>query len=433
LQMAERPGSPASKKRKVESGGIKVVILVGGPSKGTRFRPLSLEKPKPLFPVAGKPLISHHIKACAGLSGLREVLLLGFFDEDKEWQAFLQSSANELQVPVRYLKESHRWGTAGGLNGFRKEILEGNPEGFFVIHCDIVSSFPLAEILGFHKQHGKECTIMGKKVPKEEAHKYGCLAVDPATNEVLHYAEKPETFVSDIINCGVYLFSPRIFELFDKGAAMRDLTTHPPHQHAHEKVQPTSEEPDPHFLRLEQDIFPNICGEKHVYFFETKDFWLQIKNAATVVKASEALLHRMRAIQSPLLSRHVNGGPQIEGDVLIDPSAKIHPSAKIGPNVSIGANVTIGAGVRVSHSLILDNVDIKERACIMHCIVGWNCTIGKWARLEGVPNHKNNGKENGGLTILGTGVTVAPEIIVRECVVLPHKDLSGNFFNQVLL
>jgi mannose-1-phosphate guanylyltransferase len=126
------------------------------------------------------------------------------------------------------LHEDARLGTMGGINKFRDEILEGNTESFFVLHCDIVCSFPLLELHQFHTSHGKECTILGhkvhlqnhillniQKVAAEEAHKYGCLAVNETTHEVLHYAEKPETFVSDIINCGVYLFSSTIFNLID--------------------------------------------------------------------------------------------------------------------------------------------------------------------------------------------------------------------------
>lgn len=52
---------------------VKAVILVGGPEKGTRFRPLSLEVPKPLFPVAGKAMIEHHIEACSRLNDMQEV------------------------------------------------------------------------------------------------------------------------------------------------------------------------------------------------------------------------------------------------------------------------------------------------------------------------------------------------------------------------
>ncbi|MEQ2176091.1 hypothetical protein XENOCAPTIV_027551, partial [Xenoophorus captivus] len=47
---------------------LKAVILIGGPQKGTRFRPLSFEVPKPLFPVAGVPMLQHHIEACVKVS-----------------------------------------------------------------------------------------------------------------------------------------------------------------------------------------------------------------------------------------------------------------------------------------------------------------------------------------------------------------------------
>ena len=55
---------------------VKAVILVGGPGKGTRFRPLSLEVPKPLFPLAGRAMIEHHIKACSELNDMQEVCLI---------------------------------------------------------------------------------------------------------------------------------------------------------------------------------------------------------------------------------------------------------------------------------------------------------------------------------------------------------------------
>lgn len=64
----------------------------------------------------------------------------------------------------------------------------------FVLHADIASSFPLNEMLKFHMAHGKPCSIMGTKVPKETVSRYGCLVADPQSNEVLHYVEKRGLF-----------------------------------------------------------------------------------------------------------------------------------------------------------------------------------------------------------------------------------------------
>jgi mannose-1-phosphate guanylyltransferase len=108
----------------------------------------------------------------------------------------------------------------------------------------------------------------------------------------------------------------------------------------------------------------------------------------------------------------------------------------LGPNVTIGPNVIVGAGARCSHSIILGGTEIKAHACILYSIVGWNSTIGQWARLEGVPSNSITSSDDvrsGGLTILGAEVTVAPEVIIHSSIVLPHKDLNGNYHNQILL
>jgi mannose-1-phosphate guanylyltransferase len=77
----------------------KGVILVGGPSVGTRFRPLSMDIPKPLFPIAGHPIIYHHVAALAKVQGMKEIFLIGFF-EQLEFDAFLK----EMQVEFPFVK-----------------------------------------------------------------------------------------------------------------------------------------------------------------------------------------------------------------------------------------------------------------------------------------------------------------------------------------
>lgn len=80
----------------------KGIILVGGPSVGTRFRPLSMDLPKPLFPIAGNPMIYHHIVALAKIPGMKEIFLVGFF-EQKVFDSFIRDVQTEFPfVVIRY-------------------------------------------------------------------------------------------------------------------------------------------------------------------------------------------------------------------------------------------------------------------------------------------------------------------------------------------
>jgi hypothetical protein len=80
------------------------VILVGGPTRGTRFRPLSLDIAKPLFPVGGHPLIYHHIAACANQFGdkMHKIFLLGSFEDDT-FTSFISKTKSELGVDIEYV------------------------------------------------------------------------------------------------------------------------------------------------------------------------------------------------------------------------------------------------------------------------------------------------------------------------------------------
>ncbi|KAG6429866.1 hypothetical protein SASPL_107921 [Salvia splendens] len=116
-----------------EMGGseerVVAVIMVGGPTKDsvrTRFRPLSLNTPKPLFQLAGQPMVNHPIYACKRIPNLAQIYLIGFYEE-REFALFVASISNELRVPVRYLKEDRPHGSAGGLYNFRDQIMEESP------------------------------------------------------------------------------------------------------------------------------------------------------------------------------------------------------------------------------------------------------------------------------------------------------------------
>lgn len=407
---------------------LKGLILVGGPNKGTRFRPLSLDVPKPLFPIAGKPMIHHHIEACAQVEGLKEIILLGFYPE-AAFSEFLQETSKEFpNVKLRYINEESVLGTAGGLYHFRNQILTDKPEYMFVINSDICCTFPLKEVLDFHKAHGKDCSIMGTKVPREYANHYGCLVKDETTHELLHYTEKPETFVSDLINCGLYCFSAAFFNTM--GAVMTEITDRELLQTSME-IEHLGKKKGA--MRLEQDVFVPLAGTKKVYVYQYGGFWRQIKNAGASVYCNDLYTKHYAKVKPQFLAPQ---NETVTGNVVIHPTAQVHPSARIGPDVTIGANVKIGKGVRILHSIILDGADIQDRACILYSIIGWECVVGPWARIEGIPNYTPflyNQDKRQGITIFGKGATANKEITVRNCIVMPHKSLDQSQFNEILL
>ncbi|KAI7904568.1 nucleotide-diphospho-sugar transferase [Cokeromyces recurvatus] len=408
----------------------KAVILVGGPSRGTRFRPLSLNCPKPLFPVAGRPVISHHLDALSKVKGLKEVLIIGLF-EDKVFAPYIDNAAIEFpHLNIRYLHEYQALGTAGGIYHFRDEILRGHTKQFFVMHIDIACSFPLEEMIDAHMKHRGICTMLGTKVPASEATKYGCLVANTETNQVLHYVEKPDTFISDLISCGVFLFDVSVFGEMKRALEKKES------QVQSEFVSTSVDE-----LRLEQDILRPLTENNNLYVYVTNQFWRQIKTAGSAILANALYLEAEAREGSERLAKNNNsdGGPEIIGSVYIHPSAHVDPTAKLGPNVSIGPRVNIMAGVRIKDSILLDNVHVGKASCILHSIIGWNSRIGSWTRVEGCPVHEGdsammkNGVKNQSITILGKDVSVMDETIIRNCIVLPHKELKSCYHNEILM
>ncbi|KAF1775769.1 Nucleotide-diphospho-sugar transferase [Phytophthora cactorum] len=392
----------------------KAVILIGGPNQqGNHFRPLSLDLPKPLFQLAGREMLYFHVEACARVPNLKEILMIGSYDEGL-FSRFFDSVWRRFNVQIRYLHEEKALGTAGGIRFFRDEIMDGDPA------------------------HLSYCTATSKK--------YGCLVAEPISKEILHWAEKPETFVSDIINCGVYLFDVSLMDTIvsvgDKLSRQRlrsESSSEANTQHDLKKLFPEFSNLDN--LRLEQDVLLPLADQHCLYLYELGDFWCQIKTPGMAITCSELYMQRFRFTNPSALS--TTGGklsPIIEGNVVVDSSANVHPTAKLGPNVTIAAGVTIGPGVRVAHSIILEGVTIKDHACVLFSVIGWNSIIGQWARVEGQPPNASQIQVHSAetalvrdVTIFGVSVVANPEVIIRNCIVLPHKTLTQSYHDEILL
>ncbi|KAJ6970420.1 hypothetical protein NC653_034877 [Populus alba x Populus x berolinensis] len=440
---------------------VVAVIMVGGPTKGTRFRPLSLNIPKPLFPLAGQPMVHHPISACKKIPNLAQIYLVGFYEE-REFALYVSSISNELKVPVRYLREDKPHGSAGGLYNFRDLIMEDSPSHIFLLNCDVCCSFPLPEMLEAHRTYGGMGTILVIKVSAESASQFGELVADPDTNELLHYTEKPETFVSDRINCGVYVFTPEIFTAIQDVSSQRKDRANLRRVSSFEALQSATRSLPTDFVRLDQDILSPLAGKKQLYTYETMDFWEQIKTPGMSLKCSGLYLAQFRFTSPHLLA----GGDGSKTATIVD-DVYIHPSAKIGPNVSISANARIGPGARLICCIILDDVEVMENAVVIHSIVGWKSSIGRWSRVQAsfllyfswhgtsvicyFPNalffnqYPDNVTKAGiifaqgdynaklGVTILGEAVTVEDEVVVVNSIVLPNKTLNVSVQEEIIL
>ncbi|MBW0505859.1 hypothetical protein O181_045574 [Austropuccinia psidii MF-1] len=412
----------------------KAVYLLGGPSKGTRMRPLTLDIPKPLFPLAGRAVIWHGIQALSKLSDLKEVLLIGFYDDSVLAPFVKQASRDFPSLQIRYLREYEALGTAGGLYHFRDAILKGSPQQIYVLHSDIVSSFPFAQLKNFHDKHRGVGTLMGIRVSKELSTKFGCIVTNPESSQVLHYVEKPESFLSNIINTGVYLFDKSIF---DEIKAAVDLKLK---QNSDDPLRPHDDQ-----LRLEQDVIAPLADRGKLYVYETQSLWKPLKTAGSALPANALVLESYKSNNPVLLRRrsptiitkpptpNTLAGPEIVEPCYIDETAIIDPSAKIGPNVSIGANVKIGFGARVKDSIILDNTVLEQNSCVLFSILGEDNRIGAWSRVEGSPIPTDGNIQKDNISVLAKDVDVKSEVHVRSCIVLPHKTLGRSFANEVLL
>lgn len=390
--------------------------------------------------MAGHPIIWHCLSAIARVPNklIQEVYIVGYYDESV-FRDFIKDSSSEFpSITIRYLREYQALGTAGGLYHFRDAILKGRPERLFVLNADVCSSFPLAEMLKLFIEKDAEAVILGTRVSNDAATNFGCIVSDAHTRRVLHYVEKPESFLSNLINCGVYLFATEaIFPCIKSAIKRRSdrssrLASYPSSDNL-DSFGTNNDDDDEggknEVIRLEQDILSDLADSKQFYVYEAKDFWRQIKTAGSAVPANALYLQKAWQSESPELAPP---SANVVAPVYIHPTAQVHPTAKLGPNVSIGPRATIGAGARVKESIVLEDADIKHDACVLYSIIGWGSRVGAWARVEGTPtpvgSHSTSIIKNGikvqSITILGKDCTVGDEVRVQNCVCLPYKELK---------
>jgi len=352
---------------------MKALILVGG--YGTRLRPLTLSCPKPLVEFGNKPMLLHQLEALKD-AGVDHIILAVSYRAD-QMEKELKAVEEKLKVTITISLETEPLGTAGPIALARKHLTTDS-EPFFVLNSDIICEFPFKEMIQFHKHHGKQGTIMVTKV--EEPSKYGVVVYDAENGKIRRFVEKPQEYVSNKINAGMYIFSPSMVDRIE--------------------LRPTS---------IEKEIFPDMAKDGDLYAMELQGFWMDVGQPKDFLIGMCMYLTSLRKNNPGLLYN----GEGVVGNALVDPSAKIGKNCRIGPNVTIGPDVVIEDGVCIKRCTVLKDAHIKSHSWLESCIIGWKCSVGRWVRMENV-------------CVLGEDVSVKDELYVNGGRILPHKSISDS-------
>ena len=399
------------------------LILVGG--LGTQLRPLTLSKAKPLIEFANKPQLLRLLELLQKAGATEAVLAINYRPEIMA-EFLEQYSKQESALKITLSQEREPLGTAGPLALAKDHLNDGEP--FFVLNCDVACEFNLRTLLDFHQAHGKVGTIM--VTPVDEPAKYGKSVVVPhETGLIDRFVEHGRTFAGNLINAGVYIFSPSIFDRI--------------------ALRPTS---------MEKEVLPALAAEEQLYCHKLSGFWMNVRRRERL-RTAHALCHcpfpclfvscalppasapdddsltahacaRRAQIKKPpsflqgtsLYLAYVRQhrpaelmalGGVCSGNVILDESAQIGKGCKLGPDVIIGPGCVVEDGARLARCILLEGARVAAHAVVLDSILGWRSAVGAWTRIEGV-------------SVLGEDVHVGAELCINGALILPHKSISDS-------
>lgn len=178
------------------------VIMAGG--KGTRIASLNNTIPKPLFPIAGKPVLEHEI-ACLKRQGITDIILTVGHLAEQICSYF--GDGRSFGVSISYIREEVPLGTAGALYELKGRITDD----FLLLNGDMIFDVDFGRMLNFHKSHNADATLLVH--PNDHPYDSGILITD-ANGCVRTWLTKedPKEWYANCVNAGVHILSPRMLE-----------------------------------------------------------------------------------------------------------------------------------------------------------------------------------------------------------------------------
>ncbi len=330
------------------------VILAGG--EGTRLRPLTLVRAKPVVPLLNRPFLAYQLALLHAHGVTDAILACGYRVQDVS-QAL---GAETCGVRLRYSVEKEPLGTGGAVR-HAADLTRGL---VFVLNGDVLTDADLDAMRRTHEARGAAVSLFLTRVA--DPRPYGVVELD-GTGRIRRFREKPgpdEAVTADTINAGVYLIDAALLQRMPAG-------------------RPVS---------IEREFFPALIADGvPCYGWVAPAYWRDIGSPAAYRAAQMDLLDgRVRTTLTPPGAR-TDGVWMADGaaaaDAVLTPPAVIGPDsrleagAQVGPRAVLGARCRVGRGARVREAVVWDDVEIGPAAELEGCVVAAGARIGGGARL----------------------------------------------------
>ncbi len=347
---------------------MKAVVMAGG--EGSRLRPLTIGRPKPMVPMVSKPVMAH-ILDLLNRQGITEVVVTLHFMPHLIQDYF--GDGQSLGMKLHYAVEETPLGTAGSVKN-AEEYLD---EPFIIISGDAVTDINLKQIVSFHQEKGADATLTLYRVPNPL--EYGVIITD-ADGKITQFLEKPSwgEVISDTVNTGIYVINPSVLDLIEKGVS----------------------------TDWSKDVFPQLLEEgRPLYGYVADGYWTDVGDIGEYMRASGDVLHHR--VQTEELGKHIGGDVWVGEGVDIAPDAQLYGPIFLGNEVQVKGGVIIHGPTVIRDSTILDN-----RVHIDRSIIWRNCYIGEGAEIRGA--------------IIGRQCIVKSKAVIFEGAVLGDNSIVGE-------
>jgi mannose-1-phosphate guanylyltransferase/phosphomannomutase len=379
----------------------KAIVMAGG--QGSRLRPLTLTCPKPLVPVANRPVLSH-ILTWLRRHDFSDVLLTLHYRADDIRRAL--GDGRSLGLKITYRVEEEPLGTAGSVK-FAEDWIAGEP--FLIASGDALTDLDLGALRKRHRESGAWMTLGLKTVP--DPSEYGIVVLNKRGG-VARFQEKPgpgQAF-SHLANTGIYCVEPQVLERIPRGRA----------------------------YDWSREVFPQMMAEGlPLYGHTLEGYWCDIGSLQDYRRGQRDALEGQVQVELP--------GSEVRPGVWAGPNVRIAPGAVVeGP-------VLLGAGCRIERdalvlpgSLLGDRTIVHSGGCVWNATVGPDCEIGPGAVVRdcvvgeetrvGATCSVSEGAVIGrgcrltGAVRIGDGQRVDPDQVVSGA--QPAPEVAANEFPQ---